>query len=484
MALRIDRVKVNISRLDADTGRFYADATIARAGVQKYSDGQKEWYEFRPPEEVEKSAASFNDAFITVEHPPVFVNAANSRQYTVGLGKDCKFDGGLLKSPLIVIDADAAIKAHTSHKEISCGYDATVVDKPGIWVDSDGLMGIPGKSYKYDKVQTDIKGNHIAFVANGTARAGPIARVHTDSEEENSLLLDAAFATGETVPGIPEATPDALPEPLPIPEIPLLQDSMKKTIKIGGTEYEVDANIADAYNKMMAGKKDSADPATPQATTTLQIDGLVTQLIESSRKDADTYKAQLELANTKIAELSTAQKSNTDSQQMEVTLQERVDAFQQASPWLAPNTAFNVSIPAIEWQRIALKNAAPQLSPKFDSMNAEQIGSTFDYQVHLSQSQQQQQPVTYADQAQIGLIAAQNQAAVQYQYATQDPQQHQDAMLANAFAAQQQAYVDAQTQAHNPNFYAAQALPPGFTYDSNGILVQSQTQPQGSAFAQ
>jgi Uncharacterized protein conserved in bacteria (DUF2213) len=483
MVLRYDRVKVNSSRLDSDTGKFFADATIARVGVQKYSDGHNEWYEFRPPEEVLKSAQTFNDAFVTVEHPPISVNAINSKQYMVGLGRDCKYDKGLLKAPLIVTDADAAIKAHTSHKEISCGYDATVIDSPGVWVDADGLMGVPGKSYKYDKIQTNIRGNHIALVANGTARAGPIARVHTDSAATDSSFFSGAAAAIADAEPIAEAAPDPHPKVDPPPKAdntPPTEEIMKKKIKIGDAEYEVDSDIADAYNKAMGcmtPKGDSTTPVTPAANA-LQLDSLVVQLIESSRKDAQTYQAQLEVANSKIAELSATAKTDTDAAQMEKTLAERWDAFQKAIPWLAQGTQFVVALPASHWQTAALKNANPAMAAKFDSMTAEQIAATFDYQASLPQ----QQAAPYVDQAQAGLIAAQNNAANYYQHqqqAFQNPQTIQDAQAQAEWAAAERAYMDAQSGAFVP---APQAAPYGYTYDSAGNLVQLAQQPPQLAY--
>jgi hypothetical protein len=135
---------------------------------------------------------------------------------------------------------------------------------------------------------------------------------------------------------------------------------------------------------------------------------------------------------------------------------------------LAQGTQFVVSLPASHWQTAALKNANPAMAAKFDSMTADQISSTFDY--HASLPQQQAAP--YTDQAQIGLIAAQNNAANAYQQqyvAAQNPQSIQDAQAAANWAAQERAYMDAQSGAFTglPQYPA----PAGYVYDSNGNLV-------------
>jgi hypothetical protein len=343
-------------------------------------------------------------------------------------------------------------------------------------------MGSPGKSYKFHKAQTNIQGNHSAFVANGTARAGPIARVHTDSTASDSSAFKgaaAAIADAEPIskatsvldPAIAQEPPSKVDNSNPLEEI------MKKKIKIGDAEYEVDSEIADAYNKAMGGMAQRGDSTVPAVSVAnaLQLDSLVVQLIESSRKDAQTLQAQLEIANTKITELSATAKVDTDTTLLEKTLLERWDAYQKSTPWLAQGTQFVVSLPATHWQATALKNANPAMAAKFDSMTPEVIAATFDYQASLPQ----QQPAQHIDQSQAGLIAAQNSAANVYQQqyaAAQNPQSIQDAQAAANWAAQERAYMDAQSGAFNG--VPQHTAPAGYVYDGQGNLVLTGQAPQ------
>lgn len=398
------------------TGKLFIDATIARAGVQKYSDGITEWYEFRPPDEVERSADSFSDCFVTIEHPIEAVTIANSRSLGVGWSRDCVYADCLLETPLVISDGQAVLKAHTTHTEISCGYDAVVTDESGIWVDTDGIAGPKGTSYKYDKVQRNIRGNHIALVRNGTARAGPIARVKLDSLPSQDFAWAIAEVDNEQS-----------------------QRSDMKTITIQGKQYQVEDAIYDSYQALsVAAKADSATPTQIQP----QIDATVSKILDSVMGQIPVLQGKLELANAQIQQLTNQTSQKTDAQKMEEQLRARLDAYTKFVQIVGQQVPFDVSKTADFWQRSALSAMAP--GAKLDSLDANGIAQLFDYQLSMMQAQRPQ----HTD-AVTTTIQQQQNVGANY-VALNHPARKEDAQIQD-WQAQRQAYIDAQTEAvHKP----------------------------------
>ena len=122
-------------------------------------DPEKIYMIYRPGDEIEKAAASFNGLPLMLEHWDM--DAANiPKQAVVGsLGTDARYESPYLKNSLTVIDADA-IKAieDGSYKELSASYSCDI-DMTGVMFD--------GKSY--DGKMLNIKGNHVALVPEGRA---------------------------------------------------------------------------------------------------------------------------------------------------------------------------------------------------------------------------------------------------------------------------------------------------------------------------
>lgn len=172
MAYRIDRG--NLSKpVKMSNGWLRIDGRLTRTGVFTYrnNDGTMR-RELRLPEEVFKSDAmqSFALVPVTDEHPPGFLDAKNTREYARGsVAGTLRKDGEFVAGELLVTDADLIKKLEDgAARELSCGYNCDLDEKPGIT--SDGL--------RYDAIQRNIRGNHVAVVAKG--RAGPEARVRMD----------------------------------------------------------------------------------------------------------------------------------------------------------------------------------------------------------------------------------------------------------------------------------------------------------------
>lgn len=171
MALRYDRGTLRpVRRLP--NGQLRADAYLTRTGIFIYRnpDGS-ERREYRPPEEVfnQDSLESFQMVPLTDNHPPEMVTAENCKQYAVGsIGETVRKDGDKIAASLVVFDKATIDKLEAGKVQLSCGYEADVIDKPG---EVDGM--------RYDAIQTNIRGNHVAIVDTG--RAGPDVRVRMDA---------------------------------------------------------------------------------------------------------------------------------------------------------------------------------------------------------------------------------------------------------------------------------------------------------------
>lgn len=201
MALRFDVGRLDRARRTG-AGGARVHASIARTGVQVYHDADgREVREYRPPEEVfsDASLASLGSIPVTIGHPGA-VTAANWRDVAVGHVSDApparRPDGAQewLESQIVVSDAKALDRvAQGDLVEISMGYSADVVDQAGVAPDGT----------RYDRIQKNIRFNHLALLQDGRARAGRGARLRLDSNGDEMVIRnDSSDAKRVKVDGI------------------------------------------------------------------------------------------------------------------------------------------------------------------------------------------------------------------------------------------------------------------------------------------
>lgn len=156
-------------------GYLEVDAYIARDGLLEYSDGRSTWTEYRPREELEAAAASWNQRTpVTDDHPSAMVSAATwttvAKGLHVGPATIEVVDGvAYLRARLLVTDADLVRTIRDGKRETSIGFTARIVPT---------TAGVAPDGTRADAVQTELAGNHTAIVARG--RAGPAVRVLLD----------------------------------------------------------------------------------------------------------------------------------------------------------------------------------------------------------------------------------------------------------------------------------------------------------------
>jgi uncharacterized protein len=203
-------------------GYLRAWATIARTGVQHYTDADGSIRrEYRPEGEVAspESLASFAGKAITLEHPPVLLDSANTKDYQIGFsGTEVVYDDGFVRAVMTITD-DEAIKRimRGDAKEVSAGYR----------VNYEATPGVTDSGENYDGIQKEISGNHIAVVRRG--RAGPQVKLHLDR-------LDAADPSLFT---------------------PIEEPSMTAKVNFDGAEFEVTESVALAVTKEREDAKKS-----------------------------------------------------------------------------------------------------------------------------------------------------------------------------------------------------------------------------------
>ncbi len=138
-------------------------------------DPTKTYRILRPPEELEKAAASFNNLPLMDGHIEVSAfdleNPDVKRRVVGSTGSDARFVAPFLVNSLAIYTAGAIAGVESKEQtELSCGYRFDLDMTPGTY------EGEP-----YDGRMTNIQGNHVALVVEG--RAGPQVVVRDSAEE-------------------------------------------------------------------------------------------------------------------------------------------------------------------------------------------------------------------------------------------------------------------------------------------------------------
>lgn len=133
------------------------------------------YYGLRDPEELKKAAPTFNGIPLMLNHHEA--DAENMpKEYVIGsTGTDTEFDGTYLRSTLSITDAEAIKLIEDGEmKELSCSYSFRPEFTSGTF------HGAP-----FDFIMRDIKGNHVALVAQG--RAGHDVKVIDSKDGGESM---------------------------------------------------------------------------------------------------------------------------------------------------------------------------------------------------------------------------------------------------------------------------------------------------------
>ena len=301
--------------------------TFSRSGCQTYTnpDGSKR-VEYRPPEEVSRpdSLLSMGGLPVTLEHPPQLLTPDTVRQHTRGhSGTQVEFTDGFVHGTVTLTDREAieAVKRRDA-VELSVGYRC----------DYDPTPGTAPDGTRYDGVQRNISGNHLAVTRQ--ARAGSEVRLHFDSADADDPPIVAVSA--DLLPSLPEATP------MPAPAQPTDRADMKPAGKAAAkakaeAEKEMDPEAMegdddqekeDGYG-MAKGNKPRGDSATPGRTVPWEVYKATVDDLAAAELRFDSLSEQLAELEQLVAE-RTDSAPEPDPELIQQLVAERVDVLDKA----------------------------------------------------------------------------------------------------------------------------------------------------------
>jgi len=289
---RYDRAELR-PPVRTDAGFLRADAYLTRTGVFEYrkADGTVR-RELRLPEEVfaPRSLDSLQAAPLTLEHPKFAVTPENVGELGVGaVGTDVRQDGDFVRGTVMVMRADAITKVDSGEmRELSCGYDCTLDETPGVY-----------QGERYDAIQRGVTYNHLAIVPAG--RAGPEVRLHLDA-------ADAEMVHPQTAPkGGRQENPMGM-----------------RKVKIGKRRFDVDEQVADSIEEEIA--------ALEKALADKQAE------LEASKTDNEKLQAEKDEAEEAAKTAEEEKQDALDPAKMAARVQARVALETQARAILGAET--------------------------------------------------------------------------------------------------------------------------------------------------
>jgi len=284
----------------------------ARSGTQLYrrADGSQV-REYRPPEEVSNpdSLSTFGMKPATWGHPPVLLDADNTKQYQVGYsGSQVRYTDGFVEVALVVTDSEAIEKIKRKDAtEVSAGYK----------VDFDPTPGVTPEGEDYAGIQRNIRVNHIAIVPRG--RAGPEVRLLLDR-------MDAADAVSD--PSEYEMAPQSSSTASPV----------MATVKLDGLEIDLPAEAASAVQSY------SRDMGRQLQALTTERDELATKL-DSLQADFDTLAFDKEAAEGRAdaleEQLAASGEPRIDTAELDQLVSERLATLQRLAPAFTEDFKFD-----------------------------------------------------------------------------------------------------------------------------------------------
>ena len=322
-----------------DNGYLRADARITSTGVFIYKnpDGSPR-RELRIPDEVfhQDALASFELVPFTNEHPTEPLDSKNTARHASGTVFNVRRDGDdFVAATIQITDAAVIDAADTGKRQLSCGYDCDLEITPGITKD---IPGVPD-GLRFDAIQRNIRGNHVALVAMG--KAGLAA----------SLRLDH----GELVT-----------------ELPKEQNKMR----IDGIEYEVSTQAEQAVDKSLADKDKETLRESARA--------------DSAEEEVDREKLRADEAETKLAEETKRADEATKAETIGAAVKTRVKLEQDAVSILGERKDGETPLADLDDEAIkreVVLKASPNADP--DKLKGEALNARFDPAVETFKTDEQ-----------------------------------------------------------------------------------------------
>lgn len=323
-------------------GFVRAQGMITRTGVFLYRRGDGTIVrELRPPEEVFKadSLRSFSGMALTLDHPPDNLTPETVSQHQVGNVSSPVRVNNHVRADITILRQDA-IKAVMNDRKnkLSCGYVATVIDQGGVYTHADGT------EERFDSVQTNIVGNHVAICDN--PRAGSSAQIRVD-----------------------DAIADIEPEPKPKGD-----STMEVEITINGKTYKVSKAIADQMRSdgVLDGDKKVDPKVDPKPDQKLDAHE---RALKEKQDEADrlrgenaALKAKLDASEEKKAD----EKKRTDAKE---STKARIELCAVGSSMLEKKLDELLDMEDLDIMKACIEKASPDI--KLDGESEEFIRGVF-----------------------------------------------------------------------------------------------------------
>lgn len=252
-------------------GSMTAKPIITSIGVFSYKKPNgKIQRELRTPEVV------FDQAFLdSIKNMPIYIQHQSNKdgslitdefqRNALAVGRTDSFPDGnnvYVSVGITINRADGVDAIKKGMQSLSVGYSCDLLDESGVW-----------GGVEYDKVQTNLRADHLALCYAG--RQGDQAIIRMDSD-------DAELVTEATVDVVENIEPN---------EESVMADNMK-TVKIDTVDYQCEAPVAVELNKVMV-KLDSTEKELVAKTAGMSA-------LEAER---DSLKERLDAVDKKVLEL-------------------------------------------------------------------------------------------------------------------------------------------------------------------------------------
>ena len=301
-----------------DEGYLRVWCRAARTGTQLYrrADGSQV-REYRPPDEVGSpdSLSTFGMKPATWGHPPVLLDAANTKQYQIGYsGSQVRYNDGFVEVALVVTDQDAIEKIKRKDAtEVSAGYK----------VDFDPTPGLTPEGEEYAGVQRNIRVNHIAIVPRG--RAGPEVRLLLDRMDAADAISSDWELVRESGPALQSSSPAS---------------PVMATVKLDGLEIDLPAEAATAVQSFARDmERQFKAVSTERDTLAARVDSLQSDL-DSIAYEKEAAEGRADALEERLAELEDGA-PRVDTAELDVLVAQRLATLQRLAPAFAEDFKFD-----------------------------------------------------------------------------------------------------------------------------------------------
>lgn len=278
-----DKVSLSSRTITAE-GYLVAPGVLARTGIQEYrafelgikdGDPMRMIKLYRPDNEVFDAAsmATFDGCPVTIDHPKDGVTKENWAQLTKGEVKGIKREGDHMIGTLTIKSKDAINALEKGKRELSNGYTFTL----------DMRSGVTPSGEKYDGVQRNIRGNHVALV--DAARCGSACRVSDSlTMKGKKSMTDMRKITVDGIPVEVSETAAVCIEKLTAARdkaVAALKDAPDKAAfdKLGADYKQLQASVTAKDAEIAALKKEVITPEARDAMV-----GAWAKLIEDGKR--------------------------------------------------------------------------------------------------------------------------------------------------------------------------------------------------------